>query len=99
MIEYPDFKLFRRKDNEKNMPYMLFNLTYSCFSILIEVPNDVNDVTHTDFEQVQFPYIPFYSAKEVVWDFSETELAKDFKPSIVLGFEKMTECTEKYRSS
>lgn len=46
VTKYPHYSLFRRKKTVWNMPYMLFNLTYGCFSLFVEIPRDYDTCTN-----------------------------------------------------
>ena len=73
---------------------MLFNLTYGCFSLFIEIPKDPNNCTTLEFERMPFPPIPFHTSTEGVWDLSEEESVKGINHSITLTFGAMNDCTE-----
>ncbi|WP_031492581.1 HNH endonuclease [Succinivibrio dextrinosolvens] len=95
VTKFPHFFLYRRRFNVLTGPYMLFNLTYGCFSFLIEVPRNGNIDDRLDdnsFERIPFPPIPFYISQEGIWDMSAKELSKGEKFSIFLnagGFMKI----------
>ena len=94
VVKFPVYMLYRRKMLDLQKPYMLFNITYGCFSLLIEVqrnnePRDQAD--NRNIEQIPFPPIPFYVSENGVWDMSGSELAKGFKHSIILNFDRMQE--------
>jgi len=72
---------------------MLFNLTYGCYSLLIEIPRDADNSTDFAFESIPFPPIPFYTTTEETWDLSENEVSKDVKHSITLNFDTMIDYT------
>ena len=74
--KYPHFIIYKRKKTCWNYPYMLFNLTYGLFSLLIEIPRD-NSNTQYDFHDIPFPYIPFFTSSEGYWDLSD-HLPKDY---------------------
>lgn len=44
VTKYPHYFLFRSKAMQNDKPYLLFNLTYGCFSLLIEFPNDAESI-------------------------------------------------------
>ena len=94
VTKYPHYFLYRRKRDVWNVPYMLFNLTYGCFSLLIEVPRD-NEI-NTKFEKIPFPPIPFYTSTEDVWDLSDNLITKNQMHSIVLNYESTIDCTDEY---
>lgn len=73
---------------------MLFNLTYGCYSLFVEVPGEVNNSYGFEFEKMPFPPIPFYTSNEGIWDLSEKEISKDAKHSITLNFGSMEEVTD-----
>ena len=81
------------------MPYMLFNLTYGCFSLFVEIPRISDNCENIEFERMPFPPIPFHTAAEGIWDLSEKEGSKDAKNSITLSFDAMNECTENVKIS
>lgn len=87
VTKYPHFVLYRRKRDVWNVPYMLFNLTYGCFSLLVEVPWNGEDLDAVDsgmFERIPFPPIPFHISQNGIWDMSGTEVPKGIKHSINL---------------
>ena len=94
VTKYPNYCLFRRKRTFSDKPYMLFNLTYGCFSLFIEIPRISDDYKNLGFKSMPFPPIPFYTSTEGIWDLSEKVEAKDAKNSITLSFNEMKECTE-----
>lgn len=94
VTKYPHYCLFRRKKTVWNKPYMIFNLTYGCFSLLIEVPRDNNTSSDLEFEQMPFPPIPFYTSMEDVWDMTYTEVPKGMRNSIKLSFGDMIDYTD-----
>lgn len=94
VIEYPCYKLFKRKTTVWKKPYMLFNLTYGCFSLFVEIPRKSDECPNSEFIRVPFPEIPFYTSTEGTWDLSKQEGDKNLKHSITLSFDNITECTE-----
>lgn len=94
VIKYPRYALYRRKTTIFDKPYMLFNLTYGCFSLLVEIPRNNYSIPDSKFLDSPFPPIPFYTLTEGLWDLSEKESPKDFRHSIKLCFDYMTECTD-----
>lgn len=94
VTKYPHYVLFRRKKDVWNKPYMLFNLTYGCYSLLIEIPRDADICTNLEFESIPFPPIPFHTTTEGTWDLSENEVPKNVKHSITLNFDTMKDCTD-----
>ncbi len=94
VTKYPHYFLFRRKKTVWDKPYMLFNLTYGCFSLLIEVPRSHDNGTNFEFEKMPFPPIPFYTSTEGTWDLSDKEGSKSLKHSITMSFDTMRNCTE-----
>ncbi len=94
VTKYPHYMLFRRKNTVFGKPFMLFNLTYGCLSLFAEIPRDNDKSPNSYFEEVPFPEIPFYTSTEGIWDLSEKESNKDFRHSIELCFDYMTECTD-----
>lgn len=94
VTKYPHYVLFRRKKDVWNKPYMLFNLTYGCYSLFVEIPRDADNSTNLEFENMPFPPIPFYTSSEGIWDMSEKEVSKDAKHSITLSFDTMNDCTD-----
>lgn len=85
VTKYPHFVLYRRKRDVWNMPYMIFNLTYGMFSLLLEIPRD-NDKNTMDISSIPFPPIPFHTSTEGCWDLSDKVLREDFNHSIILQF-------------
>jgi len=94
VTKYPHYFLFRRKKDVLDKPYMLFNLTYGCFSLFIEVPRDYDCNTNFEFERMPFPPIPFYTSDTGTWDLSGLEVPKGIKHSITLNFSSMIDCAE-----
>lgn len=94
VTKYPHYVLFRRKKDVWNKPYMLFNLTYGCYSLFVEIPRDADNSTNFEFEKMPFPPIPFYTSSEGTWDMSEKEVSKDVKHSITLNFGTMNDCSD-----
>ena len=89
VTRYPHFVLYRRKSGVLDVPYMLFQLTYSCFSLLIEVPNDYEAkcISNLKFATLPFPYVPFYTSEEGVWNMSETGNSEGDYQRINLSFD------------
>lgn len=94
VIKYPYYILYKRKNIVWNKPYMLFNLTYGCFSLFVEIPRNRCNCPSFEFESMPFPEIPFYTSTEGTWDLSKKEGDKNFKHRITLSFSDMIECTE-----
>lgn len=94
VTKYPHYVLLRRKRTEWNKPYMLFNLTYGCFSLFVEIPRDSDNGSHFDFLNLPFPELPFYTSVEGVWDLSQKKGDADLMHSITLSFNKVEECTD-----
>lgn len=94
VTKYPHYWLFRRKETVWNKPYMIFNLTYGCFSLLIEVPRDNDTSSDLEFEKIPFPPIPFYTSTEGAWDMTYTEVPKDMRNSLVISFDDMIDCID-----
>lgn len=94
VTKYPHYFLFRRKKDVWDKPYMLFHLTYGCFSLLIEVPR-INDIcTNDEFEDMPFPPIPFYTSDEGIWDLSEKVGSKSLTHSFTINFGSIRDCTD-----
>lgn len=93
VTKYPHYMLFRRKRTIWNKPYMLFNLTYGCFSLFVEIPRDSDNNSHSEFLNLPFPEIPFHTSLEGVWDLSQKDGSTDFMHSITLSFDNAKECT------
>ena len=94
VTKYPHYILFRRKKTVWNMPYMLFNLTYGCFSLFVEIPRDPNDFDISNFIHMPFPPIPFFSSTTGIWDMSDNKLPQGSKQSITLTAHGIKECTK-----
>lgn len=94
VTKYPHYCLFRRKRSEWLKPYMLFNITYGCFSLLIEIPRDCDKSDNDEFLSVPFPPIPFYTSTEGTWDMTENCVPKGMMHSIVLNADNSYNCTE-----
>lgn len=99
VTKYPHYVLFRRKTTVWNKPYMLFSLTYGCFSLFVEIPRDNDNCTNTQFKNVPFPPIPFYSSIEETWDLSENEISKGVTQSITINFDTINDCTSNVEMS
>lgn len=90
VTKYPRFVLFRRKKDVWDKPYMLFNLTYGCFSLLVEVPKN-GDQKRGDglgVKNIPFPEIPFITTEDGLWDMSALNTPKGMMHRIELSFEK-----------
>lgn len=96
VTKYPHFVLFRRKKDVWNLPYLLFQLTYGCYSFLIEVPRDFSENMNSTFETIPLPEIPFWTTHEGMWDFTSCEETKSLFNSIYLNFEKAIDITSDY---
>ena len=94
VTKYPHYMLFRRKKTIFGKPYMLFNLTYGCFSLFVEIPRDFDHSTNSEFEKMPFPPIPFYTSESGIWDLSGNETPQRMKHSITLNFSSMNDCAE-----
>ena len=94
VAKFPHYCLYRRKNTTFDKPYMLFHLTYGCFSLFIEIPSFSDQENHSHFENMPFPLIPFYCSSEGIWDLSGTESPKDALHSITLDFDTVKECSE-----
>lgn len=91
VTKYPYFILYRRKRDVWNIPYMLFHLTYGCFSLMIEVAKDGDEDLERSsvFEDIPFAPHPFHISEEGIWDMSGLEMPKGTKHSVLLNFEKI----------
>ena len=92
VTKYPHYVLYRRKRDVWDVPYMLFNLTYGCFSLLMEVPWNGEERDAADssmFERIPFPPIPFHISQDGIWDMSGTEVPKGVKVGINLNVGEM----------
>ena len=87
VTKYPHYCLFRRKKTVWDKPYMLFNLTYGCFSLFVEIPRDRDCIKHDNIMSLPFPPIPFYTSTEGVWDFSDTISQDNCMHSITLSYD------------
>lgn len=100
VTKFPCYALYRRKkDNLMGMPYMLFNLTYACCSLFVEIPRDTDKSSNKPFENMVFPPIPFITSSEGMWDMSQKELPKGFKHSITLNFDGKSEVSDEIEIS
>lgn len=93
VTKYPRFIIYKRKRFVWNMPYMLFNLTYGIFSMLIEIPRD-NEHIMQDINSVPFPPITFQTSSIGSWNLSDVKLDPNSKHSISLHYDNITEVTE-----
>lgn len=74
---------------------MVFNLTYGCFSLLIEVPRDNDNSFDLKFKKMPFPPVPFSTSEEGCWNMDCTDVPKGMRNSIVLNYSKQIDCTER----
>lgn len=94
VTKHPHYVLYRRKRTIWNKPYMLFNLTYGCFSLFVEIPRDSDNSSHLEFLNLPFPEIPFHTSKEGIWDLSQKDGSAELVHSITLSFDKVKECMD-----
>ena len=78
---------------------MLFNLTYGCFSLFVEIPRDYDTCTNYEFKRMPFPPIPFFTSADGIWDLSENKLEKEIRHSIELSFNSMNDYTENVQTN
>ena len=97
VTKHPHFIVFRRKSTVSGVPYMLFNLTYGCFSLLIEVPRDYDHTTET-IKKTPFPPIPFYTSDSGCWDMSNGALQTNQVHKITLRHNIPQEVTGQVRT-
>ena len=95
VTKYPHYCLYRRKKTVRDKPYMIFNLTYGCFSITIEVPRDNENCSNLEFQKMPSPPIPFHTSEEGWWNMTSTEASKGAKNSIILNFGKQADYTDR----
>lgn len=98
VTKYPHYILFRRKRYIWNKPYVLFNLTYGCFSLFVEIPRIGGEDNESEFNFMPFPSIPFYTSTEGFWDLSEIETHKGDKHSITLNFDSIMDYDENIKT-
>lgn len=96
VTKYPHYALYRRKHYIECEPYMLFNLTYGCFSLLVEIPNDYDNGSNNRFTQIPFPLIPFHTSSEDTWNLSGTESPLNMKHSITIDAMSVTNCKNNF---
>ncbi len=96
VTKYPCCILYKRKPNIWQGPYMLFNLTYGCFSYLIEVPT-LKDASYHHIMNVPFPPIPFNTSSEDIFDLTSCERQKTAIQSIEYEFGDINEITEQMK--
>ena len=89
VTKYPHYVLFRRKRTVWDKPYMLFNLTYGCLSLTLEIPKDSKDNNTDIIAKMPYPPIPFHVSSEGIWDLTESDVPKGARHSIVLSFDDM----------
>lgn len=77
---------------------MLFNLTYGCFSLFVEIPRIGGEDNESEFNFMPFPSIPFYTSTEGFWDLSEIETHKGDKHSITLNFDSIMDYDENIKT-
>ena len=99
VTKYSHYALYKRQRSDLNIPYMLFNLTYGCFSLLVEIPTDDNQNTNSVFNDMPFPPIPFYSYETEIWDYSNIEFENGKSNGIVLSFDKQIDCTSEIKAN
>lgn len=85
VTKFPCCQLFRRKASAWRGPYMLFLLTYGCFSYLIEVPT-THDATYHHVATIPFPVLPFVTHCEGLIDLSSPEKISGETQSIEYQF-------------
>ena len=94
VTKYPHYVLFRRKRTVWDKPYMLFNLTYGCFSLTLEIPKDSKDNNTDIIANMPYPPIPFHVSSEGVWDLTGTDVPAGAGHSIVLRFEDVKDISD-----
>lgn len=94
ITKYPHYVLYKRRKDVWNKPYILFNLTYGCYSLLIEVPRNNSEGNQKEFLDSKFPPVPFYTSDEGVWDMSELTTKKGECQKIYLSFDDIREVME-----
>ncbi len=93
VTKYPACILYKRKSNQWQGPYMLFLLTYGCFSYFMEVPT-AHDNTYHNIMNLPFPPIPFKTSCEGILDLTSSEKKQDEIQSIEYQFDQAIEVTE-----
>lgn len=93
VTKYPNYILYKRKKHISDKPYMLFNLTYGCLSLLAEIPVDPEDHDNYVFNNMPFPPIPFYTSTKETWDLSENCFPEGAFNNITLEIGSITQLT------
>jgi hypothetical protein len=96
VVEYPEYYLYRRKKTVWNQPYMLFSMTYGCYSLFIEIPKNELENNEKSFLNMPFPPIRYYHDGESIWDMSSEKQERGFSHQMVLNFRKAEDCSEQY---
>ena len=55
--------------------------------------NEEDKSTNSEFENMPFPSIPFYTTDEGIWDLSASGVSYNMNHSMVLNFDDMKNCT------
>ena len=91
VTKYPCYYLYKRKGDVWEYPYMLFQLTYACYSLLIELPKDGSNSLIDKLDKIPFPEMPFYANTEGIWDLSNKAVDKGYTNSMEFSYEMMQE--------
>lgn len=87
VTKYPHFIIYKRKNTCFTLPYLLFNLTYGCLSLLIEVPTKNAVDTSIADKNMPFTPLPFYTSSEWIEDFSESATMRNRTMSVNLNYD------------
>lgn len=91
VTKYIHYCLYKRKNFVWDKPYMLFHLTYGCFSLFIEIPRGADNIDSREFESMPFPLVPFYISDTGIWDLSDDTAPKGMRNKITLNFDETRE--------
>lgn len=83
--------LYKRKTNNTKIPFMLYNMIFNGFSILLEVPVDNNGFNTEGFKNIPFPECNYKTNKEGLWDFSGVDFPKGMYISMFFNYDSIKE--------
>lgn len=98
VTKYPACLLYRRKTHISKVPYMLFSLTYGCFSYFLEIPTSKENESHCNMN-IPFPPIPFPTSSEGVLDLTSSNKKKDDIQMIEYQFDEMFDITDQMKTT
>ncbi len=98
VTKYPACILYRRKPHIWKGPYMLFSLTYGCFSYFLEVPT-AKDKDFHHIMNVPFPPIPFQTSSKGILDLTSSDKRKGDIQKIEYKFEDVIDVTKQMKNT